>query len=55
VGHTVSPSGVITDPEKLDAVKSWSGLNDKHQLKSFRSCVHTTGGSLPDLRLQLSC
>ena len=35
LGHIVSPSGVTTDPEKLEAVKSWPRPNDKHQLRSF--------------------
>jgi len=34
-GHIVSPSGVTTDPVKLEAVKSWPRPNDKHQLRSF--------------------
>ena len=35
LGHIVSPSGVITDPEKLEAVKNWPRPKDKHQLRSF--------------------
>ncbi len=35
LGHIVSPSGVTTDPEKLEAVKNWQRPTDKHQLKSF--------------------
>jgi hypothetical protein len=35
LGHTVSPSGVTKDPEKLEAVKSWPRPNDRHQLRSF--------------------
>jgi len=34
-GHIVSPSGVTTDPEKLEAVKSWPRPKDIHQLRSF--------------------
>ena len=35
LGHIISPSGVTTDPEKLEAVKSWPRPKDKHQLRSF--------------------
>ena len=35
LGHIVLPSGVTTDPEKLEAIKSWSRPNDRHQLRSF--------------------
>jgi hypothetical protein len=35
LGHIVSPSGITTDPEKMEAVKSWPRPNDKHQLRSF--------------------
>jgi len=35
LGHIVSPSGVTTDPEKLEAVRSWPWPNDKHQLRIF--------------------
>jgi len=35
LGHIVSPSGVTTDPEKLEAVKSWPKPNNKQQLRSF--------------------
>jgi hypothetical protein len=35
LGHIVSPSGVTTDPEKLEATKSWPRSNDRHQLRSF--------------------
>jgi hypothetical protein len=34
LGH-VSASGIATDPEKLEAVKSWPPPTDKHQLRSF--------------------
>ena len=35
LGHIISPSGVTRDPEKLEAVKNWQRLTDKHQLRSF--------------------
>jgi len=35
LGHIVSTSEVITDPEKLEAVKSWPRPKDKHQWRSF--------------------
>ena len=35
LGHVVSASGIATDPEKLEAVKSWPPPTDKHQLRSF--------------------
>ena len=35
LGHIVSPSGVTTDLEKLEAVKNWQRPTDKHQLRSF--------------------
>ena len=34
LGHIISPSGVTTDPEKLEAVKDWPRPNDKHQLRT---------------------
>jgi len=36
LGHTVSSFRVTMDPEKLEAVKNWPRLTDKHQLRSFR-------------------
>ena len=33
--HIVSSSGLTTDPEKLEAIKSWPRPNDKQQLRSF--------------------
>jgi hypothetical protein len=35
LGHIVSPQGVTTDPEKLEAVRCWPQPKDKHQLRSF--------------------
>jgi len=35
LGHIISSSGVTTDPEKLEAVKSWPRPNDKQQMRSF--------------------
>jgi len=35
LGHIVSSSGVTTDPEKLESIKSWPRPNDKQQLRSF--------------------
>jgi hypothetical protein len=35
LGHVVSPQGVTTDPEKLEAVRCWPQPKDKHQLRSF--------------------
>jgi len=35
LSHIVSLSGVTTDCEKLEAVKSWPRPNNKHQLRSF--------------------
>jgi len=35
LGHIVSPSGVTTDTDKLEAVKRWPKPKDKHQLRSF--------------------
>jgi hypothetical protein len=35
LGHIVSPPGVTTDPEKLEAVKDWPPPTNKHQLRSF--------------------
>jgi hypothetical protein len=33
--HVVSPEGVTTDPEKLEAVQCWPPLRNKHELRSF--------------------
>jgi hypothetical protein len=39
----VSPSGVTTDPEKLEAVKNCPRLTDKHQVRSFLGlCTYYT-------------
>ena len=35
LGHIISPTEVTTDPEKLEAVKSWARPEGKHQLRSF--------------------
>jgi hypothetical protein len=35
MGLIVSPEGVTTDPEKLEAIKKWPTPTDKHQLRSF--------------------
>jgi hypothetical protein len=35
LSHTVSSLRVTTDPEKLEAVKNWPRLTDKHQLRGF--------------------
>jgi len=35
LGQSVSPSGVTTDPENLEAVKNCPSLTDKHQLRGF--------------------
>jgi hypothetical protein len=35
LGHIVSPQGVTTDPEKLEALRCWPQPKDKHQLRSF--------------------
>jgi hypothetical protein len=33
--YIVSPEGVTTNPEKLEAVKNWPSPTDKYQLRSF--------------------
>jgi hypothetical protein len=35
LGHIVLTSGVTTETKKLEAVKNWPRLTDKHQLRSF--------------------
>jgi hypothetical protein len=35
LGHIISPQGVTTDPEKLEALMCWPQPKDKHQLRSF--------------------
>jgi hypothetical protein len=35
LGHIVSPAGIQTDPNKLEAVHEWPRPKDKHQLRSF--------------------
>jgi hypothetical protein len=40
LSHIVSPSGVTTDPEKLEAVKSWPRPKDKHQLSFLGLCTY---------------
>jgi hypothetical protein len=36
LGHTISPEGISTDPEKLKAVRKWSTPKNKHGIRSFR-------------------
>ena len=33
--HTVLPEVVTTDPDKLQAIKSWPPPTDKHKLRCF--------------------
>jgi len=40
LGHIVSPSGVTTDPEKMEAVKSWPRPKDEHQLGFLGLCTY---------------
>ncbi|KAI5725816.1 hypothetical protein M8J77_020471 [Diaphorina citri] len=35
LGHIVSADGVKTDPDKIEAVKSWPVPKDKHEVRSF--------------------
>lgn len=35
MGHAVSPEGVTTDPERLEAVQRWPPPKDKHKSWSF--------------------
>jgi hypothetical protein len=35
LGHVVSPAGIQTDPDKLEAVREWPRPKDKHELRSF--------------------
>jgi hypothetical protein len=35
LGHIVSPEGVTTDPEKLEAVREWPTPRNKHEVRSF--------------------
>jgi hypothetical protein len=43
LGHIVSPEGVTTDLEKLEAVQRWPEPRDKHELRSlFGLCIHCT-------------
>jgi hypothetical protein len=35
LGHTVSPEGVTTDPEKLQAVREWPTPKNKDEIRSF--------------------
>jgi hypothetical protein len=35
LGHVVSPAGIQTDPDKLEAVREWLRPKDKHQIRSF--------------------
>jgi hypothetical protein len=43
LGHIVPPEGVITDREKLEAVKNWPTPTDKHHLRSFLGlCTYYT-------------
>jgi hypothetical protein len=35
LGHIVSPAGIQTDPDKLEAVHEWPRPKHKHQLRSF--------------------
>lgn len=40
LGHIVSPDGVVTDPEKLAAVKEWEPPKNLNELQAF---LGTTG------------
>jgi hypothetical protein len=35
LGHIVSPEGITTDPEKLEAVREWPTPRNKHEVRSF--------------------
>jgi hypothetical protein len=35
LGHIVSPEGISTDPEKLEAVREWPTPENKHEIRSF--------------------
>jgi hypothetical protein len=35
LGHVILAAGVTMDPEKLELVKSWPQITDKHQLRNF--------------------
>jgi hypothetical protein len=35
LGHIVSPEGISTDHEKLNAVREWPTPKDKHEIRSF--------------------
>jgi hypothetical protein len=35
LAHVVSPAGIQTDPDNLEAVREWPRPKDKHQIRSF--------------------
>lgn len=35
LGHVISPEGIRTDPEKIEAVRDWPRPADKHEVRSF--------------------
>jgi hypothetical protein len=35
LGHVVSPEGISTDPEKLEAIRAWPTPKNKHDIRSF--------------------
>jgi hypothetical protein len=35
LGYIVSPEGIITDPEKLKAVREWPTSKNKHEIRRF--------------------
>jgi hypothetical protein len=40
LGHIVSPKGISTDPEKLEVVREWPTLKNKHEIRSFLGLLH---------------
>ena len=53
LGHVVSKDGVMVDPSKLDAVKSWRRPTNVSEVRSFVGLDTTTVDSSSDFLLLL--
>ena len=46
LGHIVSASGVLVDPEKVEAVMSWERPKSVFEIRNFLGLLGTTGSLL---------
>ena len=45
LGHIVNSEGIATDPDKIEAIKSWPPLYDVKELQAFLGTVSTSQNS----------